>query len=199
MAIDIWAALLTRPLTDRETEALLELMPAWRRERLERVRDRARWREPLCAYAILRRALWERWRWRDLPEMTVSSMGKPGFPGYPEVQFNLSHTGGAVVIALADQPVGVDIEHIRPVSERAMRRLADTEHVTDFFRSWVRREARAKRSGNGVGTMLESETPMQPGELFYYIDTFPGYVAGVCTRDPCGLGRIQKFSLDDMV
>ena len=67
------------------------------------------------------------------------------------------------VLFAAGEPVGVDIEHIRPVSERAMRRLADVTTERAFFQSWVRREARAKRSGAGVGTMLASETPLQPG------------------------------------
>ena len=67
MAVELWAALLDRRLTERETEAMLELLPRERRERLLRVRDREKWREPLCAYAILRRALWETRRWRELP------------------------------------------------------------------------------------------------------------------------------------
>lgn len=199
MAVEIWAALLDRPLTEREEGALLTLMPPERRERLERVRDRAKWREPLCAYAILRQALWEKYRWKELPEIVRSSLGKPSFPAFPTVHFNLSHTGGAVLIALSDQPVGVDIERIRPVSERAMKRLADVATEEAFFQSWVRREARSKRSGAGIGTMMEGETPLQYGEYFYYVDTFPGYVAGVATRSADGLGKIRRFSLEQMV
>ena len=106
---------------------------------------------------------------------------------------------GAVLVALSGEPVGVDIEHIRPVSERAMRRLADVTTERAFFQSWVRREARAKRSGAGVGTMLASETPLQPGERFYFLDTFPGYVAGVATRDGGPPGQVRKYSLDEMM
>ena len=46
--------------------------------------------------------------------------GKPYFPEHPDVHFNLSHTAGAVLVGLSDRPVGVDIEHIRPVSQRTM-------------------------------------------------------------------------------
>ena len=154
-----------------------------RQERLLRIKQSEKRREPLCAYLILRHALWEQYRWRELPPIRLTSLGKPYFPDFPEVHFNLSHTTGAVLVALSGEPVGVDIEHIRPVSERAMRRLADVTTERAFFQSWVRREARAKRSGAGVGTMLASETLLQPGERFYFLDTFPGYVAGVATRD----------------
>ena len=199
MSIELWAARLERPLTAAEETAMLALLPPARRERLERLRQPEKRREPLCAYLILRRALWEQYRWRELPEIQTSSLGKPYFPAFPDVHFNLSHTTGAVLVALSDRPVGVDIERIRPVSQRTMRRLADVGTERAFFQSWVRREARAKRSGAGVGTMLASETPLQPGERFYFLDTFPGYVAGVATRDGGPPGQVRKYSLDDMM
>ncbi len=199
MSIELWAARLERPLTEREAEAMMAMLPPQRRERLLRVQQAEKRREPLCAYLILRRALWERYRWRELPPMAQSSMGKPYFPDFPTVHFNLSHTAGAVLVGLSDEPLGVDIEHIRPVSQRTMRRLADVATERAFFQSWVRREARAKRAGTGVGTMLESETPLQYGEHFYYVDTFPGFVAGVATRSAGLPGSVRKFSLDQMV
>ena len=182
MPIELWAVRLERPLTEREAAAMLRLLPPERRARLERVKQAEKRREPLCAYLMLCHALWELYRWRELPEIAVTSLGKPYFPGFPDIHFNLSHTAGAVLVALSDRPVGVDIERIRPVSQRAMRRLADVSTEQAFFQSWVRREARAKRSGAGVGTMLSSEEPLQPGEQFYFLDTFPGYAAGAATR-----------------
>lgn len=199
MAVELWAALLDRPLSQRENDALLSMLPPERRERILRVHDSVKWREPLCAYAILRQALWELYRWKDLPEIGLTAQGKPRFPAFPTVHFNLSHTSGAVLVGLSDEPVGVDIEKIRPVSERAMKRLADVASEKAFFQSWVRREARFKRSGTGVSTMMEGETPLQYGEYFYYVDTFQGYVAGVATRSEEGLGKIRKFSLEQMV
>jgi len=199
MAIELWAARLERPLTEQEETPLLALMPPARRERLERVSQRERWREPLCAYALLRFALWEKYRWREFPAVELSSSGKPYFPEFPTVRFNLSHTGGAVLVGLSDQPLGVDIEKIRPVSPRAMRRIADVSTERAFFQSWVRREARAKRDGTGVGIMREADSPLQPGECFCYVDTFSGYVAGVASRSPELPGEVHRFSLEDVL
>ena len=198
MAIDLWVARLERTLTEQETERILRILPPNRRERLMKLRQEEKRREPLCAYLILCLALWELYQWRGFPEMAENSMGKPYFPEHPEVHFNISHTTGAVLVGVSDHPIGVDIERIRPVSQRTMRRLADVSTEQDFFRNWVRREARTKRSGNGIGTMMRSETPLQQGEFYYELDTFPGYVAGIATRDKAPLGPLRKYSLDDL-
>lgn len=199
MPIELWAARLERPLSERETAAMMALLPMERQERLLRIRQAEKRREPLCAYFILRHALWQQYHWRELPPIAYASLGKPYFPDFPTVHFNLSHTTGAVLVGLSDEPLGVDIEHIRPVSQRAMRRIAGVETEKAFFRSWVRREARAKRAGAGVGVMLESETPLQHGEHFYYLETFPGYVAGVATRSADLPGKVHKYFLEEML
>lgn len=199
MAMDLWAARLERPLTQRETEAMLRLLPPERRERLLRLRVEEKRREPLCAYLILRMALMERCRLRELPEIALSEHGKPFFPAYPDLHFNISHTTGAVLVGVSDQPLGVDIEKIRPVSQRSMRRLADAATEEEFFQSWVRREARAKRTGAGISTMMRSESPLQYGEYYYEIETFPGYAAGVATRSKEPPGPVRKYSLDEMI
>ena len=197
MAINLWAARLERPLTEQETARLMQLLPPKRKERLLRIPEEKQ-REPLCAYLMLCLALWELYRWRGLPEIAETSMGKPYFPDHPEVHFNISHTSGAVLVGVSEQPIGVDLEMIRPVSQRAMRRLADVSTEKDFVQSWVRREARTKRSGNGIGTMMRSETPLQQGEFYYELETFPGFVAGVATRDRSPLGELRKYSLDQL-
>lgn len=194
MSIELWAARLERPLTERETEAMLPLLPPERQERLLRIKQSEKRREPLCAYLILRHALWEQYRWRELPPIRLTSLGKPYFPDFPEVHFNLSHTTGAVLVALSGEPVGVDIEHIRPVSERAMRRLADVTTERAFFQSWVRREARAKRLGTPVE--LGRETPLGPEERLWQAEVFPGYHACACYTE-CGEPRLFRLRLED--
>jgi 4'-phosphopantetheinyl transferase len=182
MAVELWTALLDRSLTEREEEALLRLMPMERLRRLQSVQEHSRWREPLCAYAMLRQALWERYRLRKLPSISCSAMGKPFFPDYPAIHFNLSHTVGAVLVGVGDEPMGVDIEKIRPVSERAMLRLAGVATEREFFRSWVRLETRAKRDGTGVGTMDKTDLALRPGEFYQELKTFEDYVAGIAVR-----------------
>lgn len=199
MEIRLWAAELTRALTEEEEASLMELLPEARRERALRIRNRQRRREPLCAYLLLRYALYQALGWRDLPELATTSVGKPYFPQFPEVHFNLSHTRGAVLLGLHDQPIGVDIERIRPVAERTVRRLAGAATERGFFESWVRREARAKRIGNSAGMLLGAEPELAPGEHVYFLDTFPGYVAATATKSIQIPETVQCLSMAQLI
>lgn len=199
MTIDLWAARLERPLTEQEMERMLRLMPAKRRERLGRLQREEKHREPLCAYAMLRLALRERYGWRAWPEIMVTERGKPWFPEHPKVHFSLSHTEGAVLAGVSDQPIGVDIERIRPVGQRTMSQVAGVTTETEFFRSWVRREARTKRSGSGITAMLRSDPPMEPGEAYQEVVLFPGYAAGIAACGDVPEIRLQVVSLEELL
>ncbi len=199
MPIELWTARMERPLSDAEREAILPLMPPERRERLSRMKEVKKQREPLCAYLILCLALRQKYGWKELPEVALGRLGKPFFPEHPEVHFNISHSSGAVLVGVSDKEIGVDIERIRPMGQRMMLRMARVSTEEAFFQSWVRREARAKRSGEGVGTIMRSESPLQPGEYYYPLDTFPGYAAGVATRSKDLPGKLHRYSLDDML
>ena len=199
MPIELWTARMERPLSDPEREAILPLLPPERRERLLRVKEIEKQREPLCAYLILCLALRQKYGWKELPEVALGRLGKPFFPEHPEVHFNISHSSGAVLVGVSDQELGVDIERIRPVGQRMMARMARVSTAEAFFQSWVRREARAKRSGSGLGTVMRSESPLQPGEYYYELDTFPGYAAGLATRSKEPPGKLHRYSLDEML
>ena len=198
MDVGLWAARMERPLTEREERAMMHLLPEGRRQRLLRTQKAEKRMEVLCAYTMLHLALREQYGWRQIPEITVSSMGKPGFPAHPDVHFNISHTGGAVLVGISGEPIGVDIERIRPVGRRAMLRIAGVASEQAFFESWVRREARAKRTGAGVGTLLE-ETALRDGEQFFFVDTFDGYVAGVAVGSGVGIGEVGRYFLDELL
>lgn len=173
--IALWMARLDRPLEDMELRRLTAALPKWRLKRLERLKY-AEWRrEPLCAYWLLQCALRKHFGWKELPAMEYTSSGKPYFPGWPDVHFGISHTDGAVMVGIADREIGVDLEKIRPVKEGMLRRF-DCGSEMAFFKTWVRREARAKRLGTPVE--LGAESPLLPGEQIVYPEgVFPGYAA----------------------
>lgn len=127
-------------------------------------------------------ALWEQRGWRDLPRIEVDELGKPFFPDHPDTHFSLSHTAGAAAAALADTPVGVDIERVRTVSVRAMERIAGVRTEAAFFRSWVRREARVKRTGSGIVTMMRTEAAAEPGGVLLRGGCLSWLRGGCCCR-----------------
>ena len=197
MAMDVWAAELTRPLTAAEDAALTALLPPERRERLGA--DPGRRREPLCAYALLLAILEHRLGWRTFPAMETAAAGKPFFPGVPQVHFSLSHTAGLVAAAVDDRPLGIDVEKLGPVPPRLGRRLTGWTTKEDFFRLWVRREARAKRTGGGILSMLDHEPPLEAGEGYWSLELLPGFAAGLAGAEGNYTGRVRCLTMEELL
>ena len=197
MAVNLWAARMERPLEPGEVQRLLPLLPPERRERLLRLPSEKR-REPLCAWLLLRLALRETLEWTELPSVALTDRGKPFFPDHPQVQFNLSHTEGAVLAGISDCPIGVDIEKIRPVAPRLMAQVG-VETAEAFFAVWVRREARTKCSVRGIGASLRQEPPMEPGELCRELEIFPGYAACAASRGGTLPESVRICSVEELL
>lgn len=92
--------------------------------------------------------------------------GKPRLADEPRLRFNLSHSDGVALYALAlDRDVGVDVElprravdHVaiarRILGEAETQRLAALDppaREREFLRAWVRWEAALKCRGTGIG------------------------------------------------
>lgn len=196
MDIQLFAVKLNRPLTDEETKTFLRIMPDERRERLMNMPREELRAEPLCAYAALYMATRRLYGWKRFPIIRYSKYGKPEFSGFPEVQFNISHTRQAALVGLHDEPIGVDIEKIRPVSERTMQRIAGTTSRKEFFESWVRRESRSKWTGAGLSSIREEVNGTLLGERIVYLDIFPDYVACLCTHSTAHIAEVKTFVID---
>ena len=195
VVVSLWAARLDRALTTKEEQMLLAELPAERRQRLARLRQPEKRREPLCAYRLLRAALLERYHWQDLPPMDYGPLGKPCFAGCKDVHFSISHTEGAVLVGISDQALGVDIERVRPAAEKLMKRFG-SDSPEEFFQSWVRREARAKRTGTPVE--LGEESSLAPGEQVLYPETFPGFAACVSYQGTMP-EKVRRYELEELL
>ena len=111
--------------------------------------------------------------------LTCNAFGKPRIRG-SDLQFNLSHSGGIALYALArDSDIGCDIEWRRPefaregVAERffSARELEElhavprSRWVESFFNCWTRKEAFIKALGFGVSYPLKAfDVSLAPGE-----------------------------------
>jgi 4'-phosphopantetheinyl transferase len=92
----------------------------------------------------------------------VTEAGKPYLPGVPQLKFNLAHSYDMALVAVAlDTEVGVDVEHIRALSNYAAMaerffppsEAADVLDERDFFRRWTRIEAVLKARGIGLNDL----------------------------------------------
>ena len=104
--------------------------------------------------------------------------GKPFFPGFPQLQFNLSHSRGAAVCALHHLPVGVDVERLRQPPRRLAAGLGDEA----FFRLWTAKEATVKLAGQGIAALLELREPDRRCQCLE--DFLPGWIVTLCPTEP---------------
>jgi phosphopantetheinyl transferase len=92
--------------------------------------------------------------------------GKPYLEGsQSDLQFNVSHTKGAAVLAFARGfEIGIDIEHARrridiegvgrkvftPIEQASISELGSASGLRQFFRFWTAKEAYLKATGSGL-------------------------------------------------
>lgn len=99
-----------------------------------------------------------------------SAYGKPYLVDYPTVQFNISHSGEHLLMAISTLgTIGVDIEQVQ-VMRTAVADLVEkcfanqeiaywksvpvAEQLSEFYRFWTRKEAFVKAVGRGIGLGL---------------------------------------------
>ena len=143
--------------TTRGVEAAVEaLLSASEKQRLGRLKSATRRREYLLSRALMRHALSLRYR-REPGEWDVYDLmqAKPVVNNLPAGNYlGLSHSKGLICFALANCPLGVDVEFIgKPRNFTAMarmfmndeerRRLAQSgvDQADYFYRNWCAKEA----------------------------------------------------------
>ena len=103
------------------------------------------------------------------PSIDVTSNGKPYLVGEEGLYFNLSHSEGMVMCAIAEKEVGCDVEKKTVLDRRLaeyvmteyeLGRIYDLERETQqqemFFRLWTLKESYMKATGLGIGLAPKS-------------------------------------------
>lgn len=141
----------------------------------------------------------------DAVALTSGESGKPELAtSPPPLSFNLSHSAGLALVAIAagETAIGVDVERLRP--RRDLARLAarwlpeadavavaaasDGEREEVFHTAWTRHEARTKCTGTG----LSGPSP-GPEIVSLGLEIDPGYAAALAvdTGDPIFVRRFE--------
>lgn len=126
-------------------------------------------------------------------------LGKPYLADYPGVQFNLSHSGPWGACAVSEEPVGVDVELVRPLRQNVAGRFFTPTEQTflarqpnpeqAFFRLWTRKESFLKALGKGLTLPMNRFSVLE--EVLYwegiawYFHQFPvegGYLTLCCRQ-----------------
>jgi 4'-phosphopantetheinyl transferase len=157
---------------ERQASSLLELLEPEERERAARFKFAGPRNQFLISRAALRQALgrYLRIEAREVRFRTTAN-GKPELANTSDLRFNLSHTEGVTVFAIAGlRQLGIDVERIRPdtnalgLAERFfshpevewLRSQPASEQISAFFSCWTGKEAYIKAHGEGLSMPLSS-------------------------------------------
>lgn len=186
-AFDPGAALPTPPLS------------AYRAKKLEGVKNPLLRGQMLTAERLLVEALAE----LGLPvppELAVSEQGKPYLPDSPW-HFSLSHSGRFAACAVADYPIGLDLQTPETLREALVRRFFTPEEQkalresprpdADFTALWCCKESYVKALGTGLYTPLSSFTVLltdpptlrEDAAVRFWLRTGEDYSLALCAPD----------------
>jgi len=174
--VHVWHAALVVP--EQGIDSLLDLLDAQERDRASRFKLHAPRYQFILSHAFLRSALG---LYLDIParnlRFVTGGNGKPALADGHELKFNLSHSGGAAVLAIArNRELGVDIERIRedvnaldlaqrffsaPEVEWLKSQPASTLRSA-FFSCWTAKEAYVKACGEGLSLPLSGFGVVSP-------------------------------------
>lgn len=142
-------------------------------------------------------------------ELSVAETGKPRLATAPErLSFNLSHSGGLALVAVAPGgvEVGVDVERLRlrrdltrlaarwlPAADAAAVTAApEAERERVFYAAWARHEARVKCTGAGL-----AGPPPADEVVAWQLQIDPGYAAAVAVAGEVAAGSGPRILLRD--
>ena len=193
------------------TEEQAELLPRWRRRRLERLRY-APAREASLGAGLLWRYVMERHGVQPEEPVRFLQAGKPVFAQRDDLHFSLSHSGPYAMCAISSDPIGVDVQQIKPIHMSVARRfhfrerdwLAEQPRDQQnhaFFRIWTRKEAWVKAVSQDQLLGLDQEDVMHglDGWQFEEYDLGDEYVAAVCARQSEKLTEPTVLTTEDVV
>lgn len=101
------------PIDDATFRFLMQIAPPEKRDRILRQRVKQNANNMLVGAALARHIIWKIFR-IPLSQQIIAydPCGKPYLRDYPNAHFNISHSGQYVVCAVADRPVGIDVQVI---------------------------------------------------------------------------------------
>jgi len=175
------------------TAALEEISPQ-RREQALRYRHELGQRLCVLAYLLLKRGLNEVFGISENPLFEYGEHGKPQLTGHPGVFFNMSHCKDAVVCAVSNRPVGVDVESIGRYKESLVGYTMNDEECSrimgsghpevEFIRLWTMKEALLKLTGEGISS--DMKTALTDAGNYHFetvIEQEKRYVYTVCEEN----------------
>lgn len=165
-------------IQEKEYEEIYSVLSQSRKAHIDRLKTSEARKRSLMGEGLIRRLLKDN---GIEAKVERAESGKPYLKNCP-YYISISHSDEAVVAAISEKPVGIDIERLRPVSERLIKRAAmahEAEYIMEasgeerdrrFFEIWTMKEALFKKSDTTRREFLSIDTKGTPKESFIIED-----------------------------
>jgi len=155
-------------MDDDIPESMISLLSEARIAKIQRLHSPLKKKASAAAYLLLRLALLEIYGIEKTVEFEYNEKGKPILRDYSHIYFNLSHSKRTVACAVSNAEVGVDVQHISPISDQVAKRVLteieynafkDSKTPDKFFcEIWAIKESFLKKTGQGITSDLRDLT-----------------------------------------
>ena len=157
---------LSEDIWDFDLSKALNEISEQRREQALKFKFEQGQRLCVLAYQLLKEGLHKEYGITENPIFEYNEHGKPSIVGYPEIYFNLSHCKEAVVCAISNHPIGIDVESIREFKDSLVNYTMNDDEVREieasenpasaFIRLWTMKEATMKLVGTGISNDMKT-------------------------------------------
>ncbi len=156
-------------------------------------------------------------------EIARTEYGKPYLVQTKKIQFNISHSEDWIICGISHNPIGVDIEFLKPRSFKQIARTLFTNEERDFilranntesafYRIWTLKESYLKCKGTGLKEPL-GKSSIKIGPNTINIETFENlnsnfhfasykldkdYQVAVCVENEIPTTSITTISINDL-
>ena len=184
MISEVFAAENNKPLSLYDYNLFLSAADKKKQETILKYKNRSNADNSLIGIALAKSALTKVFglHGNEL-EFGFGTGGKPFLINRPDIFFNISHSHSLVVCAVADTPIGIDVEKIRSYNKRladkvfgkeiALKLCNSPDCDAEFTKLWTEKEAVLKLTGEGIsGIRNQLSTDAYKLETVLYKDYY---------------------------
>ena len=127
-----------------------------------------------------------------------------GKPYLKNKYFNISHVDNYLLLGIADEEIGVDMQkitfkkNVEKLFSEEEQNLLKTAKEKMFTRYWVLKESYAKYLGVGISKKILQETIKKKDVYFYEYEDLNGYMIAVCLKNKYPKEKINYLTLNKL-
>jgi len=176
-ALDVWIGDLKK-VNEDEIVLLKNRLPFDKIAKTERFRSSKDSQRYIFAHGMLQQIV-EQYTGDEAIEIAYTKYRKPYLPKYPNLSFNMSHSGDLVLLAFRfdGEPVGVDVECVKPgldinlITESyyhsdEQKAVLNSNDPQLFYKLWTRKEALLKAMEVGLTDEIRKINTLNPTSSF---------------------------------